>query len=163
MSTPVLFGPIGRAVRKIAPFLEADPLGVYVAALSFWSAAIGGTSQGVIPWKRPSGAAVVRTGCRDGQGQRNCTPCRSSRPGQGIGSFPGHTHHVRNHFRGKHGQPSVGAAGSDSRDRARAGRADSGGRRRVVGSASQGEAGCIVHDQAADRMGRCDAAEHHQG
>ncbi|MER6527165.1 DUF3987 domain-containing protein [Streptomyces sp. NPDC001508] len=43
MSTPVLYGPIGRAVRRISPFLEADPLGVYVAALSFWSAAIGGT------------------------------------------------------------------------------------------------------------------------
>lgn len=43
MSTPVLYGPIGRAVRRIAPFLEADPLGVYVAALSMWSAAIGGT------------------------------------------------------------------------------------------------------------------------
>ncbi|MFF4362584.1 DUF3987 domain-containing protein [Streptomyces sp. NPDC001604] len=43
MSTPVLYGPIGRAVRRIAPFVEADPLGVYVAALSMWSAAIGGT------------------------------------------------------------------------------------------------------------------------
>lgn len=43
MSTPVLYGPIGRAVRRIAPFLEADALGVYVAALSMWSAAIGGT------------------------------------------------------------------------------------------------------------------------
>ncbi|AKA04229.1 hypothetical protein SAZ_18555 [Streptomyces noursei ZPM] len=43
MNTPVLYGPIGRAVRKISPFLEADALGVYVAALSMWSAAIGGT------------------------------------------------------------------------------------------------------------------------
>ncbi|MGW6529656.1 DUF3987 domain-containing protein [Streptomyces venezuelae] len=43
MSTPVLHGPIGRTVRRIAPFLETDPLGVYVAALSMWSAAIGGT------------------------------------------------------------------------------------------------------------------------
>ncbi|MFJ6790438.1 DUF3987 domain-containing protein [Streptomyces angustmyceticus] len=43
MSSPVLYGPIGRAVRRIAPFLEADALGVYVAALSMWSAAIGGT------------------------------------------------------------------------------------------------------------------------
>ncbi|MFG2531999.1 DUF3987 domain-containing protein [Streptomyces sp. NPDC048516] len=43
MSTPVLYGPIGRAVRRISPFLEADPLGVYVAALSMWSAAIGGS------------------------------------------------------------------------------------------------------------------------
>ncbi|APU40560.1 DUF3987 domain-containing protein [Streptomyces sp. TN58] len=43
MSIPVLYGPIGRAVRKITPFLETDPLGVYVAALSMWSAAIGGT------------------------------------------------------------------------------------------------------------------------
>jgi hypothetical protein len=43
MSTPVLYGPIGRAVQRIAPYLEADALGVYVAALSMWSAAIGGT------------------------------------------------------------------------------------------------------------------------
>lgn len=43
MNTPVLYGPIGRAVRKIAPFLEADALGVYVAALSMWSGAIGGS------------------------------------------------------------------------------------------------------------------------
>ncbi|MGW2513214.1 DUF3987 domain-containing protein [Streptomyces scopuliridis] len=43
MSIPVLYGPIGGAVRRIAPFLETDPLGVYVAALSMWSAAIGGT------------------------------------------------------------------------------------------------------------------------
>ncbi|GGY85775.1 hypothetical protein GCM10010300_32300 [Streptomyces olivaceoviridis] len=43
MSAPVLYGPIGRAVRKITPFLETDALGVYVAALSMWSAAIGGT------------------------------------------------------------------------------------------------------------------------
>ncbi|MEU4211194.1 DUF3987 domain-containing protein [Streptomyces sp. NPDC026206] len=45
MSTPVFYGPIGRAVRKIAPFLEADALGAYVAVLSMWSAAIGGTVQ----------------------------------------------------------------------------------------------------------------------
>ncbi|WAL94537.1 DUF3987 domain-containing protein [Streptomyces sp. Je 1-369] len=43
MNTPVLYGPIGRAVRKISPCLEADALGVYVAALSMWSAAIGGS------------------------------------------------------------------------------------------------------------------------
>ncbi|TWV43392.1 DUF3987 domain-containing protein [Streptomyces misionensis] len=43
MSTPVLYGPIGRAVRKITPFLETDALGVYVSALSMWSAAIGGS------------------------------------------------------------------------------------------------------------------------
>ncbi|MEU7041518.1 DUF3987 domain-containing protein [Streptomyces varsoviensis] len=43
MSTPVLYGPIGRAVRKITPSLEVDALGVYVAVLSMWSAAIGGT------------------------------------------------------------------------------------------------------------------------
>ncbi|MFF9318634.1 DUF3987 domain-containing protein [Streptomyces sp. NPDC014735] len=43
MNTPVLYGPIGRSVRKISPFLEADELGVYVAALSMWSAAIGGS------------------------------------------------------------------------------------------------------------------------
>lgn len=43
MSTPVLYGPIGHAVRRITPFLEADSLGVYVASLSMWSAATGGT------------------------------------------------------------------------------------------------------------------------
>ncbi|MEU6921300.1 DUF3987 domain-containing protein [Streptomyces sp. NPDC046631] len=43
MNTPVLYGPIGRAVRRIAPFAETDPIGIYVAALSMWSAAIGGT------------------------------------------------------------------------------------------------------------------------
>lgn len=43
MSTPVFYGPIGRAVRTIAPFAETDPLGIYVAVLSMWSAAIGGT------------------------------------------------------------------------------------------------------------------------
>lgn len=43
MSTPVYYGPIGRAVRRIAPFAETDPLGIYVAVLSMWSAAIGGT------------------------------------------------------------------------------------------------------------------------
>lgn len=43
MSTPVLYGPIGRAVRTIAPYVETDPRGIYVAALSMWSAAIGGS------------------------------------------------------------------------------------------------------------------------
>ncbi|HWU07418.1 MAG TPA: DUF3987 domain-containing protein [Streptomyces sp.] len=43
MNTPVLYGPIGRSVRKISPYLETDELGVYVSALSMWSAAIGGT------------------------------------------------------------------------------------------------------------------------
>ncbi|GAA1922208.1 hypothetical protein GCM10009716_33470 [Streptomyces sodiiphilus] len=43
MSTPVFYGPIGRAVRKVAPYVETDPLGIYVAALTLWSAAIGGT------------------------------------------------------------------------------------------------------------------------
>ncbi|WP_059006204.1 DUF3987 domain-containing protein [Streptomyces specialis] len=40
---PVFYGPIGRAVRKVAPYVETDPLGIYVAALTLWSAAIGGT------------------------------------------------------------------------------------------------------------------------
>ncbi|MFG3405939.1 hypothetical protein [Streptomyces sp. NPDC048142] len=43
MSTPVFYGPIGQAVRKITPYVEADALGIYVAVLSMWSAAIGGT------------------------------------------------------------------------------------------------------------------------
>ncbi|MFJ6103511.1 DUF3987 domain-containing protein [Streptomyces sp. NPDC092359] len=43
MTTPILYGPIGRTVHKIAPFAETDPLGIYVAVLSMWSAAIGGT------------------------------------------------------------------------------------------------------------------------
>ncbi|MCC3773659.1 DUF3987 domain-containing protein [Streptomyces sp. UNOB3_S3] len=43
MTTPIFYGPIGRAVRAVAPFAETDPLGIYVAALAMWSAAIGGT------------------------------------------------------------------------------------------------------------------------
>ncbi|MBB5123218.1 hypothetical protein AF335_04935 [Streptomyces eurocidicus] len=58
MSAPVLYGPIGSGVRSVAPSVEADPLGIYVAALSMWSAAISGTvkvsSQGsarpVVVW-----------------------------------------------------------------------------------------------------------------
>ncbi|MCM2429344.1 DUF3987 domain-containing protein [Streptomyces sp. RKAG337] len=41
MNAPVLYGPIGRTVRAVAPHIECDPVGVYVAALSMWSAAIG--------------------------------------------------------------------------------------------------------------------------
>jgi hypothetical protein len=44
MNTPVTFyGPIGQAVEEVTPFLEADPVGVYLTALSMFSAAIGGT------------------------------------------------------------------------------------------------------------------------
>lgn len=43
MTTPVFYGPIGRAVHTVAPYAETDPLGIYVAALSMWSAAISGT------------------------------------------------------------------------------------------------------------------------
>lgn len=43
MSTPVFYGPIGAGVRTVAPYVETDPLGIYVAALSMWSAAISGT------------------------------------------------------------------------------------------------------------------------
>ncbi|MEV7781018.1 DUF3987 domain-containing protein [Kitasatospora sp. NPDC088351] len=43
MSTIALYGPIGRAVEKVSPYVECDPVGIYVAALSFWSAAIGQT------------------------------------------------------------------------------------------------------------------------
>ncbi|MFJ5120662.1 DUF3987 domain-containing protein [Kitasatospora sp. NPDC088548] len=43
MSTITLYGPIGRAVEKVSPYVECDPVGIYVAALSFWSAAIGQT------------------------------------------------------------------------------------------------------------------------
>ncbi|MEU5186981.1 DUF3987 domain-containing protein [Streptomyces klenkii] len=43
MTTPVFYGPIGAGVRKVAPYVETDPLGIYVAALSMWSAAISGT------------------------------------------------------------------------------------------------------------------------
>ncbi|WP_282205258.1 DUF3987 domain-containing protein [Kitasatospora fiedleri] len=41
MSTITLYGPIGRAVEKVSPYVECDPIGIYVAALSMWSAAIG--------------------------------------------------------------------------------------------------------------------------
>ncbi|MCX4684692.1 YfjI family protein [Kitasatospora purpeofusca] len=43
MSTITLYGPIGRAVEKVSPYVECDPVGIYVAALSMWSAAIGQT------------------------------------------------------------------------------------------------------------------------
>ncbi|MGW2371366.1 DUF3987 domain-containing protein [Kitasatospora sp. NPDC001683] len=43
MSTITLYGPIGRAVEEVSPYVECDPVGIYVAALSFWSAAIGQT------------------------------------------------------------------------------------------------------------------------
>ncbi|MFD7549875.1 DUF3987 domain-containing protein [Streptomyces sp. NPDC059816] len=56
MNTPVLYGPIGRAVRRIAPFAETDPIGIYVAVLSMWSAAIGGT---VTVSSRGSGRPVL--------------------------------------------------------------------------------------------------------
>ncbi|MFE7319176.1 DUF3987 domain-containing protein [Streptomyces sp. NPDC057555] len=41
--TPVLYGPIGRAVEEVGPHAETDPIGIYAACLSMWSAAIGGT------------------------------------------------------------------------------------------------------------------------
>ncbi|GAA2238048.1 hypothetical protein GCM10010430_18840 [Kitasatospora cystarginea] len=43
MNGITLYGPMGQAVRKIAPYVETDALGTYVAALSMWSAAISGT------------------------------------------------------------------------------------------------------------------------
>ncbi|MFD7162714.1 YfjI family protein [Streptomyces violascens] len=43
MSAVRMYGPLGRAVERIAPFVEADPIGIYVTMLSMWSAAIGGT------------------------------------------------------------------------------------------------------------------------
>lgn len=43
MSTITLYGPVGRAVEKVSPYVECDPVGIYVAALSMWSAAIGQT------------------------------------------------------------------------------------------------------------------------
>ncbi|WP_411140336.1 DUF3987 domain-containing protein [Streptomyces sp. x-80] len=41
--TPVLYGPIGRAVKETKPYAETDPVGIYAACLSMWSAAISGT------------------------------------------------------------------------------------------------------------------------
>lgn len=41
MNGITLYGPIGQAVETVAPHVESDPVGVYVAALSMWSAAIG--------------------------------------------------------------------------------------------------------------------------
>ncbi|MFD5562726.1 DUF3987 domain-containing protein [Kitasatospora griseola] len=41
MNEITLYGPIGQAVEEITPYVECDPIGVYVAALSMWSAAIG--------------------------------------------------------------------------------------------------------------------------
>ncbi|MGW2579910.1 DUF3987 domain-containing protein [Streptomyces virginiae] len=37
----VFYGPIGRAVKQIAPYVETDPVGIYAACLSVWSMAIG--------------------------------------------------------------------------------------------------------------------------
>ncbi|MCZ4097301.1 MULTISPECIES: hypothetical protein [unclassified Streptomyces] len=37
----ILYGPIGRAVKEIAPYVESDPVGIYAACLSMWSMAIG--------------------------------------------------------------------------------------------------------------------------
>ncbi|GGP71982.1 DUF3987 domain-containing protein [Streptomyces melanogenes] len=36
-----LYGPIGDAVKRIAPYVETDPVGIYAACLSMWSMAIG--------------------------------------------------------------------------------------------------------------------------
>lgn len=43
MNGITLYGPIGQAVEEVSPYVECDPVGIYVAALSFWSAAIGQT------------------------------------------------------------------------------------------------------------------------
>ncbi|MEV5984700.1 DUF3987 domain-containing protein [Streptomyces sp. NPDC052051] len=43
MDTPTLYGPIGKAVNQVASYSETDPVGIYAAALSMWSAAIAGT------------------------------------------------------------------------------------------------------------------------
>ncbi|MEU9879893.1 DUF3987 domain-containing protein [Streptomyces phaeochromogenes] len=43
MNGITLYGPIGEAVETVGPHVESDPVGVYAAALSMWSAAIGGT------------------------------------------------------------------------------------------------------------------------
>ncbi|GAA2919741.1 hypothetical protein GCM10020221_14990 [Streptomyces thioluteus] len=36
----VFYGPIGEAVKAVAPFTETDPIGIYAAALSMWSMAV---------------------------------------------------------------------------------------------------------------------------
>ncbi|MEU7187432.1 DUF3987 domain-containing protein [Streptomyces sp. NPDC045369] len=36
-----LYGPIGRAVKRIAPYVDTDPIGIYGSCLSMWSMAIG--------------------------------------------------------------------------------------------------------------------------
>ncbi|MFJ8471523.1 DUF3987 domain-containing protein [Kitasatospora sp. NPDC094011] len=43
MNTITMYGPMGWAVEKVGPYVECDPVGIYVAALSMWSAAIGQT------------------------------------------------------------------------------------------------------------------------
>ncbi|WP_405019053.1 YfjI family protein [Kitasatospora sp. NBC_00070] len=58
MNGITLYGPIGEAVRAVEPHVECDPVGVYVAALSMWSAAIGdsvkvvsrGSTRPVLIW-----------------------------------------------------------------------------------------------------------------
>ncbi|RLV10244.1 hypothetical protein CTZ27_03225 [Streptomyces griseocarneus] len=43
MTAPIFYGPIGRAVKAVADHTDTDPIGIYVSALTMWSAAISGS------------------------------------------------------------------------------------------------------------------------
>ncbi|MEV7957296.1 DUF3987 domain-containing protein [Streptomyces sp. NPDC058316] len=91
MKTPTLYGPIGKAVREVSPYSETDPVGIYAAALSMWSAAIAGTvhvsSRGkarpVLLWS----ALVAGTGRGKGNALRAAEHVMSEPLGRFLDTF----------------------------------------------------------------------------
>ncbi|MFI5973952.1 hypothetical protein [Streptomyces sp. NPDC051452] len=84
MSTQVeLYGPVGEAVRTVAPKVETDPVGIYMATLSLWSAAISGTvtveGRAPLVWS----ALVAKTG----RGKGTALRAAKHIAGPGIGRF----------------------------------------------------------------------------
>ncbi|MFJ9773855.1 DUF3987 domain-containing protein [Kitasatospora sp. NPDC101157] len=76
MSTITLYGPIGRAVEKVSPYVECDPVGIYVAALSMWSAAIGQTVK--VSSRGNARPALVWSALIGGTGKGKGTALRSA-------------------------------------------------------------------------------------
>ncbi|MFE4716230.1 hypothetical protein ACFRLW_07235 [Streptomyces sp. NPDC056728] len=88
MSTQVeMYGAIGEAVRTVAPEVETDPVGIYMATLSLWSAAISGTvtveGRAPLVWS----SLVAKTG----RGKGTALRAAKHIAGPGIGRFL-HTH-----------------------------------------------------------------------
>lgn len=91
MNTPTLYGPIGKAVREVSPYSETDPVGIYAAALTMWSAAIAGTvhvsSRGkarpVLLWS----ALVAGTGRGKGNALRAAEHVMSEPLGRFLDTF----------------------------------------------------------------------------